>query len=112
MTGIYGDTQEDKIRERELDAYLNSRKDWTDADKAKAKSELFDDITWNGAKWDENLEGWRMEMFIDWENVMTSRMPRDEKMAMLSDIQTRCVTNYCNDEVESNPDLYCERYCR
>jgi len=113
MTGIYGNTQEDKIRERELDAYLNSRSDWTDEDKEKAKSELHNDILNNGAEWDESGSSWRWEMFIRWEAVMSAKgLSREEKMAAMNDIQHECITNHCEDKVESNPDLYCERYCR
>lgn len=83
---------------------------WSESDKAHAKSELFDDITWNGKAWDENLEGYRIDMFVEWESVMCSRLPSAEKMAEMNDIQAKYVKLYCDDAVENNPDKYCEMY--
>ena len=39
MTGIYGNHPEDRARERELDRYLDSQNEWSEADKKKAKEE-------------------------------------------------------------------------
>ena len=40
MTGIYGNSQEDIIRERELEAYLNARQARDDADEKEDEDEL------------------------------------------------------------------------
>jgi hypothetical protein len=109
--GIFGSHPEDIARAKELDRYLDSQAEWSDDDKRKAKAELYDDITWNGAAWDENLESYRLDMFVDWESVMCSRLPRWEKLAELTDIQDRYVKLYCDAAVEQDPDKYCEMYC-
>ena len=111
MTGIYGNSLEDRARERELDCYLDSKSEWSEEDKRKAKEELFDAITWNGEAWDEDLEGYRLDMFTDWENVMCSRLPNWEKIIEMNDIQSKYVQKYCEDAVEGNPDYYCALYC-
>jgi hypothetical protein len=108
--GIFGSHPEDQYRARELDRYLDSCDTWSESDKAHAKSELFDDITWNNAPWDENLEGYRIDMFVEWESVMCSRLPSAEKMAELNDIQSKYVKLYCDDVVNRDPDYYCEKY--
>lgn len=111
MTGIYGNHPEDRARERELNRYLDSQNEWSDADKKKAKEELFDAITWNGEVWDESLEGYRLEMFYEWENIMCSRLASSEKIVELNDIQNKYVKLYCEDAVERDPCKYCELYC-
>ncbi len=100
----------DKFRNRQLDKYLEAD-EWSEDDKRKAKEELYDDITWNGKAWDENLVSYRMDMFVDWESVMCSRLPSAEKIALMNDIQRKYVEMYCHDEVETDPDAYCEIYC-
>lgn len=111
IPGIYGTHPEDIARAKELDRYLDSQAEWSDDDKRKAKDELYDDITWNGAAWDENLVSYRMDMFVDWESVMCSRLSSAEKIAEMNDIQSKYVKLYCEDEVEQDPDAYCEKYC-
>jgi hypothetical protein len=111
MSGCFGNSAEDQHRERELNRYLDSCEPWSDEDMRKAKDELYDDITWNGAAWDENLVSYRLDMFRDWESVMCSRLSSAEKIAEMNDIQSKYVKLYCNDEVEQDPDAYCEKYC-
>jgi hypothetical protein len=41
---------------------------------------------------------------------MCSRLPSSEKMAEMNDIQSKYVKLYCVQEVENNPDKYCEMY--
>lgn len=111
MSGIFGNSFEDKYRERELNRYLDSCEPWTDQDIKKAQDELYDDIRFNGAVWDENLVSYRLDMLVSIEEILLSSIPRIEKLAEIDDVMDKYMKLYCNDEVEGDPDAYCEMYC-
>jgi len=111
MVGIFGTHPEDQYRERELNRYLDSQRSWSADDIAHAKSELADCIFDGGESWDENLEGYRLDMLTDIESILYSSVSRPEKMALITDVMERNVNLYCTDVVDQDPDKYCTRFC-
>lgn len=111
MVGIFGTHPEDRARERELDRHLDTNTSWTDEDIAHAKSELADCILDGGEAWDENLEGYRLDMLTDIESILYSSVSRPEKMALITDVMERNVNLYCTDVVDQDPDKFCTRFC-
>jgi len=110
--GCFGNSLEDRARECELNRYLDSQEAWSEDDKRHAESELYDDIRFNGVAWDENLVSYRLDMMVEWEEIMMSNQPTWEKMADMNDCMDRYIKLYCRDEVETDPDAYCEKYCQ
>lgn len=108
--GIYGSHPEDQYRARELDRYLDSQ-EWSTDDIEKAKQGLYDAIRYFGKEWDENLVSYRLEMLKTIEEILFSSIPRIEKLAEIDDVMDRYIKLYCEDEVEQDPDAYCELYC-
>jgi hypothetical protein len=108
--GIYGSHPEDQYRARELDRYLDSQ-EWSTDDIEKAKQGLYDAIRYFGKEWDENLVSYRLEMLTTIEEILHSNIARIEKLAEIDDVMDRYIKLYCEDEVEGDPDAYCEKYC-
>lgn len=79
--------------------------EWTEADKAKAREKLYDSI-YSGAPWDENLKGYRVDMLIEIERVLVDAL--SDKVGRMRDIRAKYITMYCRDEVDNDPDRYCE----
>lgn len=79
--------------------------EWNAFDIQRAKDNLYDAIM-NGAPWDENLEGYRVDMLIDIERIMLDK--DDDKLARIKDVMYVAITKHCHDEVTANPDKYCE----
>ena len=109
--GIFNNSAEDQYRARELDRHLDACEPWSTDDIEKAKQELFDDIRSGDVIWDENLVSYRLEMLITIEEILYSNVPRIEKLAEIDDVMDRYIKLYCEDEVEQDPDAYCELYC-
>lgn len=86
--------------------------EWTSADKREAVSSLVDRIITDSEPWDENLEGWRGDMFVTWESLMLQceqgKLDRDECMARMRDALYSHVKRHAMDEVQHDPDKYCE----
>lgn len=80
---------------------------WTADQLERAKNRLYNQIM-DGRFWDENLEGYRMDMFVDIERVILDKtMPSEEKMAEIRDIHHKAVMNFVEDEVWKDPSKYC-----
>ena len=109
--GIFGSHPEDQYRARELDRHLDACEPWSTDDIEKAKQGLYYDIRFNGKLWDENLVSYRADMIADWYETMLSNMPNWEKTAEMFDALDKYIKLYCEDEVEQDPDAYCELYC-
>jgi hypothetical protein len=111
IPGIYGSHPEDRARARELDRYLDSCEPWTDEDIKKAQVGLYDSIRYFGSAWDENLISYRLDMLVEFEEIMMSKLPSAEKIADMNDAMDKYIKLYCRDVVEEDPDAYCEKYC-
>ena len=109
--GIFGSHPEDRARARELDRHLDACEPWSTDDIEKAKQGLYDAIRYFGLEWDENLVSYRLEMLTTIEEILLSNIPRIEKLAEIDDVMDRYIKLYCEDEVEQDPDAYCEKYC-
>lgn len=83
---------------------------WTAEQIAHAKSELEDAIK-DGELWDENLTGYRGEMLNHIENILNSRLDRDDQWFEIQDSRDRNIRLYVNEVVDRDPDAYCSRFC-
>jgi hypothetical protein len=86
--------------------------DWTPADKRQAVEKLVDVIT-GGQAWDENCLGWKGDMFATWEGIMiaykNTSMSLEECAMEMSAAFDSHVERHAKDEVEHDPNRYCER---
>ena len=84
--------------------------EWSDSDKAEAKVKLAEQIM-DGDVWDENMR-YRSDMLVDIEMVLVSFyhgvVERDEAMALIRDAWDNAIVMYADDQVEHDPDRYCE----
>lgn len=84
--------------------------EWSDSDKAEAKVKLAEHIM-DGDVWDENMH-YRSDMLVDIEMVLVNfyhgTVERDEAMALIRDAWDNAITMYADDQVEHDPERYCE----
>lgn len=89
----------------DIEMTANTDYEWTDSDLNEAKVKLYDAI-YNGAPWDENLESYRVDALVLIESILFDK--EDDKLARMKDVMHTAVTKYCNDEVNCDPNRYCE----
>jgi hypothetical protein len=86
--------------------------EWTDKDKRIAEENLEYRILYQDEKWDENLDGWKGDMFVEWERLMLQfvqgKIDRADCFACMHDALHSHVARHARDEVAGDPDKYCE----
>jgi hypothetical protein len=86
--------------------------EWTNRDLKQAEENLAYRILYEDEKWDENVEGWRGDLFVTWEatmlQYMQGKIDRDEAMSDMRIAFENHVERYAQDEVQRDPNKYCE----